>query len=148
MAKTTLTIDVDYDARRTDPEGLASAMDRLLETILSTPGIMAEYGDPQMGEFFVAATGDSRRASRHQAQPPSYILQIDGPLLRQQREALLDALHIKLAEGTYESLGGLIALLDEIADQGHDQYGIDCLLDDHAEKPKEPRHGQPHRPSI
>ena len=53
--KTTLTVELDYDPEMTDPEGLASAMDRLLETVLSTPGIVEEYGDPKMGEFFVAA---------------------------------------------------------------------------------------------
>ena len=53
--KTTLTVELEYDPARTDPEGLASAMNRLLETVLSTPGIMEEYGDPKVGEFFVAA---------------------------------------------------------------------------------------------
>jgi len=52
--KTTLTIEIDYDPAMTDPEGLASAMDRLLETALSTPGIFDEYGNPKVGEFFVA----------------------------------------------------------------------------------------------
>ena len=52
--KTTLTCDIEYNPELTDPEGLASAMDRLMETVLSTPGIMAEYGDPKIGEFFVA----------------------------------------------------------------------------------------------
>jgi hypothetical protein len=52
--KTTLTIEIDYAPAMTDPEGLASAMDRLLETALSTPGIFDEYGNPKVGEFFVA----------------------------------------------------------------------------------------------
>ena len=47
MANTTLTVDIEYDPEVTHPDGLASAMDRLLETVLSTPGIMDEYGDPQ-----------------------------------------------------------------------------------------------------
>ena len=42
--KTTLTVAIDYDPAMTDPEGLACAMDRLLETALSTPDIMEEYG--------------------------------------------------------------------------------------------------------
>ena len=54
MAKTTLTLDIEYDPELTHPDGLASAMDRLMETALSTPGIMEEYADPRMGEFFVA----------------------------------------------------------------------------------------------
>ena len=52
--KTTLTVDIKYNGRKTDPESLASAMDRLLETALSTPGILEEYGEPRVGEFFVA----------------------------------------------------------------------------------------------
>jgi hypothetical protein len=52
--KTTLTVDVEYDPELTDPDGLARAMDRLLETALSTPGIVEDCGDPQVGEFFVA----------------------------------------------------------------------------------------------
>jgi len=53
MAKTTFTLDVEYDDRVTDPEALASAADRLLETVLSTPGIMDEYENPRFGEFYV-----------------------------------------------------------------------------------------------
>lgn len=51
-AKTTLTVQVTYDPDKTDPESIASAADRLLETVLSTPGIMAEYGDPKFDEFY------------------------------------------------------------------------------------------------
>ena len=57
MAKTTLIVDIEYNPELTDPEGLASAMDRLIETALSTPGIMEEYGNPRVDEFFVAADG-------------------------------------------------------------------------------------------
>jgi len=53
--KTTLMLDIEYDPRMTDPEGLACAMDRLMETALSTPGIMDEYGNPNVREFLVAA---------------------------------------------------------------------------------------------
>jgi hypothetical protein len=52
--KTTLTVEIEYDPAMTDGEGLACAMDRLLETALSTPGIFDEYGNPQVGAFFVA----------------------------------------------------------------------------------------------
>jgi hypothetical protein len=68
-----------------------------------------------------------------------YSLRIDGPLLRKQRQALFDVIHLKLVEETYEALDGLLDLLDEIADQAHDQYGIDCLLED----PLEAGDGQP-----
>ena len=52
--KTTLTVEIDYDPEMTDAESLASAMDRLMETALSTPDILSEYGNPKVGEFFVA----------------------------------------------------------------------------------------------
>jgi hypothetical protein len=52
--KTTLTVDIEYDPQKTDPEALACAMDRLLETALSIPDIFSEYGNPTVGEFFVA----------------------------------------------------------------------------------------------
>jgi len=52
--KTTLTVDVEYDPDMTDPEGLATAMARLLETALALPGVLDEYGNPAVGEFFVA----------------------------------------------------------------------------------------------
>jgi hypothetical protein len=54
MRRTKLEVEVQYDPSLTDPEGLASAFDRLMEAVLSTPGIMEEYGDPRIGEFFVA----------------------------------------------------------------------------------------------
>ena len=51
--KTTLTIDVNYNENKTDPESLATALDNLMETALGTHGILEEYGDPNIGEFFV-----------------------------------------------------------------------------------------------
>lgn len=62
--QTQLILTVDYDPAMTDPEGLASAMDRLLETALSTPGIMEEYGNTAIGEFFVAPTSESGQSAR------------------------------------------------------------------------------------
>jgi hypothetical protein len=54
--KTRLTLEVEFDAEATDPEGLAVALDRLLETALSTPGILDDYGNPKFGEFLAAET--------------------------------------------------------------------------------------------
>ena len=51
--KTTLTVEVEYDPAMTNAEGLACAMDRLLETALSTPDILDDYGNPKVGEFLV-----------------------------------------------------------------------------------------------
>ena len=66
-----------------------------------------------------------------------YLLTIDGPLLRNQRQLLLkllDAAHRKTAfrfegDNDHDLLAGLSAMLDEIADRAHDRFGIDCLLE-------------------
>lgn len=47
-----LILDVTYDESITDPDSLAEAFDKLLETARSTPGILDEYGNPEVGEFF------------------------------------------------------------------------------------------------
>jgi hypothetical protein len=67
----------------------------------------------------------------------SYALHIDGPLLRDQRKLLLKIAEAARNHQHYESklgdeglLEGLLSLTDEIADQAHDRYGIDCLLVD------------------
>ncbi len=51
-----MCLEVEYNPACTDPEGLANAVDRLLETVLSTPGIMEEYGEPLFGPCWVAST--------------------------------------------------------------------------------------------
>lgn len=64
-----LSVDVRYDRRVTDPDSLAVAMDVLLRTAVSTPGILDEHGDPEAGQFVAAApthvalvTGDESAA--------------------------------------------------------------------------------------
>jgi hypothetical protein len=57
-----------------------------------------------------------------------YALRIDGPKLRAQRQSMLDLLASKLTDARRALLEGLVNMLDEIADQAHDNYGIDCLL--------------------
>ncbi len=122
--KSTLTIDVEYDPDITDDEGLAYALDRLMETALSTPGILDEYGNPRIGQFFIA-----------RPVPKSYTLELDGPLFRTQRELLLRLHHaagmgetVPLGREEHELLEGLLGLTDAIADQAADCHGIDCLL--------------------
>jgi hypothetical protein len=142
MAKTTLTLDIEYDDEVTDPEALASAADRLLETVLSTPGIVEEYGDPRFSEFYVAASAD------HDLQ--DYTLHIDGPLLANQRQLLLKVFDTVFRGDPYvaespkdeELLQGVIVLLDEIADQAHDCHGLASLLE--AEDSEEPVNPGPH----
>jgi hypothetical protein len=51
--KTQLTLAVEYNPDVTDPESLATALDRLLTTACSTPGILEECGSPTIGAVFV-----------------------------------------------------------------------------------------------
>jgi hypothetical protein len=69
-----------------------------------------------------------------------YDLNLDGPAFRAQRKLLVkiaDLAHRKChyepAPGDEQLLEGLLSLTDAIADQAHDRYGIDCLLDDAAD---------------
>lgn len=119
--KTTLSLDVDYDPAVTDPEAVASAIEILIKTALSTPGILDDCGNPSVGEFPLA---DSVAGEL-----PQYGLRLDGPLLRDQRRFLLQWLDRAASQAERDLLEGLTGLLDAIADQAHDQYGIDCLLD-------------------
>ncbi len=122
--KLTLKLDVEYDSTVTDDESLACSLDTLMETALSTPGILDECGNPQIGEFSILGPA-----------PNSYTLELDGPLFRAQREFLL-RLHnaagmgesIPLGPAEKELLEGLLGLTDAIADQAADCHGIDCLL--------------------
>ncbi len=57
----------------------------------------------------------------------AYALRIDGPLLRRQRQWLLDLVG-KTTDNGREHLEGILALLEEIADQAHDRYSIDSLI--------------------
>ena len=66
---------------------------------------------------------------------PRYALRIDGPQFRAQRQLLLNLTQWAkrqtplVSDPDHENLlNGLITLTDEIADQAHDNYGVDCLL--------------------
>ena len=70
-------------------------------------------------------------------QIPRYALEIDGPQFRAQRQLLLKLIpcvkrKIPLVyDPDHENLlEGLINLTDEIADQAHDNYGVNCLIDE------------------
>jgi len=137
--KTILILEIDYDPRHTDPEGLATAMDLLLETARSTPDILDEYGNPRVGKFWVAEPHSQPKAA-------SYTLDVDGPLLRKQRALLLKVQDVAHRGASYAPQAdervlweGIVGLLDEIADQAHDRYGIDCLLEEIVHEPR-PEH--------
>lgn len=61
MAKAAFVLEVQYDETKTDAEAIASALDTLLETALSTPGILDEYGNPKVGAFYINRTTENRR---------------------------------------------------------------------------------------
>lgn len=46
-----MTVEVTYNPDMTDPESLAGALDSLIETALSTPGIMDDYGEVEITGF-------------------------------------------------------------------------------------------------
>ena len=60
--KTKLSIEVEFDGNQTDAESLATAADTLLQTALSTAGVLNEFGTPQFGDFFI----EQQVANRHQ----------------------------------------------------------------------------------
>ena len=127
MKETTFLIDVRYDPDVTHPDGLATALDRLLETALSTPGILDDHGNPRVGEFLAIAS--LIRRNQHPEYCKLYALHLDGESLRKQR-ILLSELQKRVIGNPpdVETLDGLINLLDELADQAHDRHGIDGLL--------------------
>jgi hypothetical protein len=65
----------------------------------------------------------------------NYLLSINGPLFRRQRELLLaladdlkNGRPCRLGPEQIELLDGLIGLTDSLADQAHDRHDIDCLI--------------------
>jgi hypothetical protein len=81
-----------------------------------------------------------------------YVLRIDGPLLAKQRQLLLKAFdtvfrgdpYVPESPNDQDLLQGIIALLDEIADQAHDRHGIDSLIKPGPDEAEEPENPGPH----
>jgi len=46
-----LWVDVEYDSAATDPDSLASALDTLMDTATSTPGVLCDCGITEVGRF-------------------------------------------------------------------------------------------------
>jgi hypothetical protein len=114
--KTVLTVEVTYNRRFTDPEGLAVALDRLLETALSTTGILEEYGTPNFGEFFVASSDTSERSVTR------IVLSIFGGVLE---KVFCDAPHAKTVLVDWDTEGSDLAeegMVEIPAPQGHTQW--------------------------
>lgn len=62
---------------------------------------------------------------------------IDGPLFKRQRIAVLDLIDGDIGAEKAEMLEGIQNLLDKVADIAHDTFGIDCLFvqDDYEDDP-------------
>jgi hypothetical protein len=87
------------------------------------------------------ATNSSRQKANEEIDTVNELkqnsLNIDGPLFRKQRELLMKIADFARKKQPYcptssdeVLLEGLLGLTDELADQAHDQHGIDCLLVD------------------
>lgn len=50
-----LQISIEYDPALTDAEAIAGTADTLLETALSIPGVLDEYGNPRFGRFLITS---------------------------------------------------------------------------------------------
>ena len=111
-----------------------------VETIEGSSGDVSD-GDSADSTHSIEAIGSSDRPVESVDQLEAvYTLRIDGELLRRQRELLLKILDAVSRHKPYvpaandaDLLEGATALLDQIADQAHDQHGIDCLLEGDSE---------------
>ena len=74
--------------------------------------------------------GEPMDGALPEAQVPRYALEIDGPQFRAQRQLLLKLMPLGSDPDHENLLNGLINLTDEIADQAHDNYGVNCLIDE------------------
>jgi DNA-directed RNA polymerase subunit RPC12/RpoP len=63
VAKAVLTIEAEYDEKATDPDSLASAVNILLQTALSTPGVLKDLGELHFGEFAARPPDDESDTS-------------------------------------------------------------------------------------
>ena len=53
MKRATLTLDVYFDESLTSSVNVAAVLDQLLETAMSTPGILEEHGEVQVEEICI-----------------------------------------------------------------------------------------------
>ena len=83
MAKCYMIVEVEYDPTITDPESVSNALDTLMDTAKSTPGILDEYGNPRVGAFYPVDTEDIQHL--HAV--------AKGPILQVQKDGLANILH-------------------------------------------------------
>jgi len=99
-----LSFSVYYDPDVTDPEALGYAFDRLLETAMSTPGILDEYGNPTIGTTFLGS--DSGVSPVCECEQPGYFCSgVPGILARVENGRLVDGAKVERCDscGRYPS---------------------------------------------
>jgi hypothetical protein len=129
MRKAILALPVCYSEGTTGSE-VTSALNQLLETALSTPGILGDADIDEVGDFELEYDGDVFTGDELSERDLLVRLAIDGPLLAKQR-AVLDFVveHRTYNKDMKDMLSGLSNMLNVIADQLHDIYGVPCLLE-------------------
>lgn len=100
-----LHVEVEFDPAITDADSLATAMDRLMETALSTPDIMSDYGNPAVKEFYAVGKQPTRFVTSVEVVDPDsqapvaieirkteggYLVGIDGSYLEQDAGPVYD----------------------------------------------------------
>ena len=53
-----MSLTVTYDENKADVDGLAQAMDTVLQTALSTPGLLSDFGNVEIGSLDVDGSED------------------------------------------------------------------------------------------
>jgi len=111
-----------------------------IETMEGPSGDVSDGGSADSSHSSEAIGSSDRPAESVDQLEAVYTLRIDGKLFRRQRELLLKILDAVSRHKPYvpavndaDLLEGATTLLDEIADQAHDQHGIECLLKDDSE---------------
>ena len=72
MKTVQMTVQVTFDEDKTDSESIASALDRLMETATSTPGVLDEYGKVSVGEFYPPQVGEREDDADPDLTPDEY----------------------------------------------------------------------------
>ena len=99
-----LSFPVYYDRDVTDPEALSYAFDRLLETAMSTPGILDEYGNPTIGATFLGPANGAAPVCECE-QPGHFRSGVPGILARVENGRLAEGAKVERCDscGRYPS---------------------------------------------
>ncbi len=144
-----LYVEVEFDPAVTDAESLATTMDRLMETALSTPDILGDYGNPAVKDFYAVGKQSTRYVTSIEVVDPDsqapvavevrktqggYLVGIDGSYLEQDIGPVYDPCNfgVELEVSDDEEEGrndGIAANLVESAERlGLDAEQLDELV--------------------